>query len=127
MNKRRIMVVDDEENFLQIVKLNLEETGQYEVLTLSTAKNILDELHRFRPDLIFLDLLMPSVGGIDACEELNHDDLGRKTPIIIVSGLAKEQDKLKAYKLGVIDYLNKPIDLKTMLKAVDKALGEFKV
>ncbi|MBU2103332.1 MAG: response regulator [Candidatus Omnitrophica bacterium] len=125
MGKRKVMVIDDEENFLKIIKLNLEGTGQYEVLALSNAENILDELHRFKPDIIFLDLLMPSIGGIEICEELNRDALGSKTPIIIVSGLDKEQDKLKAYKLGVIDYLNKPIDLKTMLNVIDKALCEF--
>jgi CheY-like chemotaxis protein len=122
MGKSKVMVVDDEENFLKIIKLNLEGTGQYEVLTLSSAKNMLEELHRFKPDVILLDLLMPSIGGIEACEELNRDDLGSRTPVIVVSGIDKEQDKLKAYKRGVIDYLAKPIDLKTLIKVIEKAL-----
>lgn len=125
MGKRKVMVVDDEENFLKIVKLNLEESGQYEVLTLPNAKNIISEMHRFRPDVLLLDLLMPSEGGIEVCEELNNDALGSKVPIIIVSGLDKEQDKLKAYKLGVIEYLTKPIDLKTMMNVIEKALRKF--
>lgn len=119
------MVVDDEENFLKIVKLNLEESGQYEVLTLPNAKNIISEMHRFRPDVLLLDLLMPSEGGIEVCEELNNDALGSKTPIIIVSGLDKEQDKLKAYKLGVVEYLTKPIDLKTMMNVIEKVLRKI--
>ena len=52
MGKKKVMAVDDEENFLKMIKLNLEGTGQYEVLTLSSAKNILDEVHSFRPDVI---------------------------------------------------------------------------
>ena len=125
MAKKRIMMIDDEEHFLKLAKLNLEATGSYEVLTLSSAENIIAHVHRFKPDVILLDLLMPSMGGLEACEALNNDETGRKIPVIIISALDKEKDKLKAFKLGVVDYLTKPIDIKMMVAVIEKALRGF--
>jgi CheY-like chemotaxis protein len=122
MKKKKVMVVDDEKNFLRLVKMNLEETTEYEVLTLSSAKDIVVQVNNFTPDIILLDLVMPTIGGIEACELLNNDPVGRKTPIIILSALDKEVDKLKAYKLGVVDYLTKPVEINDILSAIEKAL-----
>lgn len=122
MEKKKVMVVDDEVDFLRIVKLNLEETEKYEVLTLSDAKNIISYLHSFKPDIILLDMLMPAVGGIEVCQMLNNDPVGKITPIIIISALEKDKDKLKAYKMGVVDYLVKPIDTEQITTSIEKAL-----
>jgi two-component system alkaline phosphatase synthesis response regulator PhoP len=122
MEKTKVMIVDDEPDFLRMVKLNLEATDKYEVLTLSKAKNIVSEVHNFKPDIILIDLLMPVIGGIEACEMLNKDPIGKDTPIIIVSALEKDQDKLKAYKEGVVDYLTKPIENDFLISRIEKAL-----
>jgi len=119
---KKIMVVDDEPDFLKIIKLNLEETGNYEVMTLSTAKNIIPQVHSFKPDVILLDMRMPSIGGLDACEMLNNDAMGEGIPIIIVSALDKEQDKYMAYKKGVTNYLVKPIESKDLIAAIENCL-----
>ena len=125
MEKKKIMVVDDEVDFLKIVTLNLEQTGEYEVLTLSSARDILSRVNSFKPDLILLDVVMPGLGGIDACEILNKDRLGKSIPIIIISALDKDKDKLKAYKRGVVDYIVKPIEKEPLIAKIEKAL-QFK-
>ncbi|MFH1867957.1 MAG: response regulator [Candidatus Omnitrophota bacterium] len=125
LKKKRVMVIDDEQDFLQITKLNLQNTGRYEILTLSSAKDIISQVRDFKPDLILLDILMPDIGGIEACEMLNQDASGREIPIIIISALKNDADKLKAYKVGVIDYLEKPIRRDTLISRIEKAL-EFK-
>ncbi len=122
MEKKKVLVVDDEENFLKVTKLNLEETGQYEVMVLPNAKDIMQKVNNFMPDIILLDFLMPAVGGIDACEMLNNDPIGKNIPIIIVSALDKYTDRLKAYKAGVVDYLVKPVEAKTLVEKIEKAL-----
>jgi CheY-like chemotaxis protein len=122
MGKKRVMVVDDEEDFLKMLKLNLEQVGKYDVLTLSDAKDIVSKVNEFKPDVILLDLLMPEVGGIEACQMLNEDPVGSQTPIIAVSALDKDADKLKAYKVGVVDYLTKPVRIDTIIKSIEKAL-----
>ena len=122
MEKKKIIVVDDEEDFFKMLKLNLEQTGQYDVLTLSSAKNIISQVNDFKPDVILLDLLMPEIGGIEACQMLNKDPVGSRVPIIALSALDKDVDKLKAYKVGVVDYLIKPASTDTIIKAIVKAL-----
>jgi len=122
MDKKRIMVVDDEADFLTITKLNLEETDKFEVMTLSSGKDIIANVHNFIPDVILLDMLMPGHGGIDVCEMLNNDPLGSRVPVIIVSALSKYEDKHKAYKMGIVDYITKPVGRDELVAKIEKAL-----
>lgn len=125
MTKKKILVIDDEINFTKIVKLNLENNGNFEVMVLPDAKDIMANLYKFKPDLILLDLLMPGIGGIEACDMLNADPLGQKIPIIILSALNKPADKVNAYKKGVVDYLLKTVDESDLIARIEKAL-QFK-
>lgn len=122
MEKKRVMIVDDEESFLKITKLNLEDTGAYEVMAISDAKNLITNVHVFKPDIILLDLLMPSIGGVEACQMLNDDEIGKNTPIIIISALDKLADVREAYKAGVVDYIVKPVEKKELVAKIEKAL-----
>lgn len=116
------MIIDDEESFASLLKLRIEHSGDYEVLATSEAKNVIDLVHTFRPDVVLLDLLMPGTGGLDVCEMLNRDRISRAIPIIVVTGLEKPADKVKAYKLGVSDYIIKPVDDAKLIKAIEKAI-----
>lgn len=122
MAKKRVLVIDDEEDYLKLTKLNLEETNNYEVMTLLSAKDIISRIHSFKPDIILLDMLMPAAGGVEACEMLNADQLGSRIPIIIVSALDKNADRLKAYKAGVVDYISKPAGKDELIAKIEKAL-----
>jgi CheY-like chemotaxis protein len=92
------------------------------VLALPNAKDLIAELHRFKPDVILLDVLMPGMSGIRACEELNNDPIGTKTPVIIISALERDKDKLRAYRLGVVDYLVKPVEKEVLISKIEKAI-----
>jgi len=120
--KKKIMIIDDEESYALMLKVRIESSGDYEVRTFFEAKDIISNMHAFRPDVILLDLLMPGTGGLDACDMLNNDSLGQSIPVIVVSGLDKETDKIKAFKFGVIDYLVKPVDDKKLIQAIEKAI-----
>jgi len=122
VEKKRIMLVDDEEDVLKTTKLILEQAGNFEVLALSNAKDIITQLHNFKPDVILLDLLMPFIGGIEVCEMLNKDSMGKQVPIIILSALSKDSDKLISYKSGAVDYIVKPIDSEALIKKIEKVL-----
>ncbi|MEI6831709.1 MAG: response regulator [Candidatus Omnitrophota bacterium] len=123
--KKKIMIIDDEVDFALMLKMRIEHSGDYEVKAFSEAKDIITQIHNFRPDVILLDLLMPGAGGLDACDMLNNDSLGQSIPVIVVSGLDKQTDKTKAFKFGVIDYLVKPVDDTKLMGAIKKAI-EFK-
>ncbi len=120
MKKKKIMIVDDEADFIRVLKLNLEGKGGYEVIALSNAKDIVAEVNKYKPDCLLLDLVMPEIGGMDACQMLNNDPVGSKTPIIILSALEKEVDKLKTYKLGVLNYVTKPVEIDVIISAIEK-------
>lgn len=121
--KKRIMIIDDEESFALMLKMRIESSGDYEVIISLEAKDIIKRIHDFRPDVILLDLLMPGIGGLDICDMLNHDPIGLAIPVIIVSGDDKPTDKLKAFKLGISDYLVKPVDDAKLVKAIEKAIS----
>ena len=122
MEKKRLLIIDDENDFLTIAKINLEQTGKYEVMVLPSAKDIISAVHSFHPALILLDALMPTIGGIEACEMLNSDPQGANIPTVMLSALDKDQDKLKAYKVGVVDYLVKPIEKDELSAKIEKVL-----
>ncbi len=123
MEKKRVLIADDEEDFVRMVKASLERREKYEVKALTSAKDILSEVKVFKPDIILLDLLMPSVGGIEACQMLNEEPSVRGIPIIILSGLDKNVDMVKAYEVGVVDYIVKPIEIGELFAKVEKVLG----
>ena len=122
MEKKKIMLVDDEEHFLKITKINLESTGKYQVQTLSDARDIIAQVRLFDPDVLLLDILMPKIDGMEVCKMLNDDLVGKQLPIIVLSALDTTKDKLMMYKLGVVDFLIKPIEKDELIAKIDKAL-----
>jgi DNA-binding response OmpR family regulator len=122
MEKRKVMIVDDEEHFLKITKINLEKTGTYEVQTISDARDIISRVKSFNPDVILLDILMPKMDGAEVCKMLNEDPAFNRVPVITLSALDTDKDKLMMYKLGVVDFLVKPIEKDELIAKIEKAL-----
>lgn len=123
MIKTRVLVIDDEEDYLMITKLNLEDTNNYEVMTLLNSKDAISCVQNFKPDVILLDMLMPKFGGVEVCEMLNNDPIGVEIPIIIVSALDKTEDKVKAYRVGVVDYVSKPVGRDVLIAKIEKVVS----
>ena len=120
--KKRILIIDDDKDYASLLKIRLESLSGYEVAAFTEAKDIISRIHVFKPDVILLDLLMPGIGGLDVCDMLDNDPIGLITPIIVVSGLDKDADKLSAYKFGITDYLVKPVDNAKLVGAIEKAI-----
>ena len=122
MGKKKVMIVDDEEYFLKTIKSIFEISGKFEVMDLLDAKDIISQVKIFKPDIILLDLLIAPIGGMEACEMLNDDPVTRTIPVVILSALDKDVDKLKAYKLGIVDYIEKPIKTEHLIAKIEKVL-----
>ena len=127
MRKKKVLLIDDEINFLKLTKMGLEMTGRYEVRTFSNAEAIISQASKFKPDVILLDILMPRVNGVEACKMLKRTPETRKIPIIIVSSLDTDEDKQTMYKLGVVDFLVKPIKRDDLVARIEKALQSHTV
>ncbi|GHO42970.1 response regulator transcription factor [Ktedonospora formicarum] len=113
---KRILVVDDEEVIQRVLRKNLL-AGGYEVLVAGNGKDALDMVRLHHPDLILLDLCMPGeYDGLDVCIEIRHQ--GPKPPIIVLSAISEEKQKVKALDLGADDYLTKPFGSEELMARV---------
>ena len=74
MDKKKILIVDDEQDFTNLIKLNLEATGKYEVETENRGMNAFYIAQEVEPDLILLDMIMPDLGGLDAAYQIKSDE-----------------------------------------------------
>ncbi len=122
MGKKKILVIDNDESVRVLLKVKLEKTFRFSVLTLEDGKDVIAKVHTFKPDIILLDLIMPTLGGLEVCDMLNDDPFGKSIPIIILSCLYKDTDRIKAFKVGVVDYIEKPVQINEVIAGIEKAL-----
>jgi CheY-like chemotaxis protein len=120
--KKKICVVDDDKVALSSLEKLLVLAG-FEVDGVSCAKEAVDRIRVFKPQIILLDLLMPNLGGLEVCEILNADKETQNIPIIVTSALAGQVDIEKAYRLGVTGYFTKPYDFQKLLREINKTIA----
>ena len=101
---RRILVIEDDHKVAYIVRLYLEKNG-YQVMTAADGRQGLERARGWKPDLIVLDLLLPEVNGLEVCRTLRQES---DVPIIMLTAMTTEQDKLNGLDLGADDYVTKP-------------------
>lgn len=118
---KKILVVDDEEGFLAVLKDALEIRG-FDVITAVSAIEAGLELGSKRPDMILMDIKMPGINGIQACSAIKKNSATLDIPIIAVSALSNEYEIKGAYKAGVSDYFIKPIDIEKLVKRIKEIL-----
>lgn len=107
--KIKILVGDDDENIINIIKYSLDP-DQFEVLEATNGKEILGMVFSESPNIVILDIMMPEMDGYKVCEKLKEHDNTKNLPIIILSAKTSVDDKLKAIHLGIDDYMTKPFD-----------------
>ena len=117
MTRSKILLVDDTRLFLELEKSFLKLSPVH-VLTASSAEEALEVAANERPDLIFLDIHMPGIGGIACCKLLKSDPSLKSIPVVMVSASGKEEDLDLCRSAGCDDYVTKPVDRKIFL---DKA------
>jgi two-component system, OmpR family, KDP operon response regulator KdpE len=114
----RVLVVDDEPQFLRALQTNLRGAG-YEVVTATTAEDALSTAALEPPDAIVLDLLLPDGRGTDVCREIRR---WSDAPIILVSAVGEEAEKIEALDAGADDYVTKPFAIGELLARLRAAL-----
>jgi two-component system phosphate regulon response regulator PhoB len=115
-----ILVVDDEEDLLELVRYNLSRDG-YRVACVSTGEDALKSARKQPPDLIVLDLMLPAVDGLEVCRRLKGDSKTRDIPIIMLTAKSEESDMVAGLERGADDYIAKPFSPR-VLSARVKAL-----
>jgi two-component system, OmpR family, alkaline phosphatase synthesis response regulator PhoP len=113
--KKKILLVEDEENLSEIIQLNLEIEG-HEVDLSKNGKSALEKTNTNYYDLIILDVMLPEMSGFQVCEEVRKMD--QSTPILFLTAKDSSEDRIKGLKLGADDYLPKPFNLEELLLRV---------
>ena len=121
MNKLSILLVEDEENLQEALKLNLELEG-YEVTSASTGSIALKKVENEYFDLILLDVMLPELDGFDVCENIRLKNI--ETPILMLSARSGSADRVQGLKKGADDYLTKPFNLEELLLRVEKLINK---
>ncbi len=111
----RVLLVEDEENLREAIKLNLEIEG-YEVETADAGKIALKKLREQRFNVVILDVMLPEIDGFQLCETIRLYD--SETPILFLTAKFSGEDKVQGLKLGADDYLTKPFNLEELLLRV---------
>jgi DNA-binding response OmpR family regulator len=113
--KKKILIIEDEEDLVKGLKLNLEDEG-YQVIWASDGEMGLEHVYTAKPALIILDLMLPKKDGLEVCRELREKKIG--TPIIMLTAKGEEIDKVVGLEIGADDYITKPFSIRELLARI---------
>lgn len=114
---QKVLVVDDEEPILELLKYNLEKQG-YEVKTASNGQIAVEVAKKFHPDLVLLDIMMPKMDGVEACRQLRAMPDLANTFIVFLTARAEEYSEVAAFDVGADDYILKPIKPRALMSRI---------
>ena len=121
----KILCVDDEPDILEILKYNLSNEG-YNVSTAADGKSAIEMAYNIRPNLIIMDVMMPNMDGIEACEKLRSDEKFNDTIIMFLTARGEDYSHVAAYDAGADDYVTKPVKPKVLVSKVKGLLRRLK-
>ena len=120
-----ILCVDDEPDILEIIKYNLSNEG-YNVLTANDGLSAISKAKEIIPNLIIMDIMMPNMDGIEACEKLRADQKFNDTIIMFLTARGEDYSHVAAYEAGADDYVTKPVKPKVLVSKVKGLLRRLK-
>lgn len=119
--KKKILVVDDEKDIVDILKYNLERENEFEVFTANDGKEALS-IAETLPDVILLDIMMPELNGFEVCKQLKSNPETSKIPVIFLTAKENEIDEILGLEIGADDYISKPISPRKVLARIKSVI-----
>ncbi len=113
----KVLVVDDEEPILELLKYNLEKSG-YEVKTALDGAKAVDIAKKFMPDLVLLDIMMPKMDGVETCRLLRDLPELQKMFVVFLTARSEEYSEVAAFDIGADDYITKPIKPRALMSRI---------
>lgn len=123
MDRRKILLVDDEIHIQEMLRINMKSQG-FDCLSAYTGEEALDMARNELPDLILLDVMMPGIDGVETCRRLKADKDLRAIPVIMVSAKSQGQDKIKGLEGGADDYITKPFSIHELFLRIKASLRQ---
>ncbi len=121
MPKEMVLIVEDEEDILELVKYNLEKEG-YRATGVSSGEQALKKIKSQAPDLILLDIMLPGADGLEICKSLKKDPNTSQIPIVMLTAKGEESDVVTGLELGAHDYITKPFSPRVLVARVRAVL-----
>lgn len=121
MTNGRVLIVDDEEGIRTLCRVNLELEG-YTVEECVDGADVLETARSMRPDVIFLDVMMPRKDGWAVLEELKADPDTARIPVVLLTARTSEADQVRAWGGGVFEYLSKPFNPQLLVEWTERAM-----
>src|SRR4030065_799344 len=123
MEKRKILLVDDEVDLVKTIKFSLELEG-YKVLVSYNGEDALNQARKENPDLILLDIMLPKLDGYKVCRLLKFDDRYKHIPILMLTAKFQEKDKVLGMETGADEYITKPFEMDYLIEKVKAYLNK---
>jgi CheY-like chemotaxis protein len=123
MGKKRILIIDDEAGFTRLLKLTLERAGEFIVKEENDGARALETAKEFRPDLIFLDIVMPKADGGEVAAKLRAEPLLKRTPVVFLTAIVSKQEA-QSGDLGGYPFLAKPVSLDSLITCIAEHLPD---
>ena len=121
MPTSRILIADDSPTNVELMEAYLSNVG-CEILVAADGRDTLDQVARFRPDLILLDIMMPKLSGFEVCRKIKEDPATKGIMILMVTALSEPGDIERGVAAGCDDFLSKPVNKLELLKRVENML-----
>ena len=121
MDKKHILIVDDEQDIRNLLKFNLDNEN-YKTILVEDGETAISAARKSNPDLIILDLMLPGIQGLDVCRILKNSDDTSNIPILMLTAKGEEVDIVTGLELGADDYVVKPFSVKVLLARVNNIL-----
>ena len=122
----KILVIDDEEHILELLKFNLELSG-FDVCVYTEANQTIELIGREKPDLLLLDWMLPKISGIDILKKIRQDEDIYDLPVIMLTAKNMENDKIQGLNVGADDYITKPFSIKELMARINTVLRRYRV
>lgn len=125
MGKKKILVVDDEKNIVELIRINLERSG-FDIIPAYTGEEAIEKTISNDPDLILLDLMLPDIDGFEVCRTIKLNGKTKSIPIIMITAKSEESDKVIGLGLGADDYVTKPFGIRELEARIRTVLRRTK-
>lgn len=121
-SRTKVLIVDDESGFTKLVKLTLERSGNYQVLEENDGSQAWLTARDFKPDIIFLDVVMPKADGGEVAQQIRSDPLLEKVPVIFLTAIVSQKES--HHEFGGFPFLAKPVSIDLIKQTIAEHLGK---
>jgi putative two-component system response regulator len=124
LGKPKILIVDDSSDNIELISQILNSpTNPYEIYSAKDGYQALEQMNKYSPDLIILDVVMPGIDGFEVCRQLKENPGTRLVPIVMITALGSQKDRIRGLEVGVDDFISKPFNIYELIARVKNLLN----